>query len=169
MRTCFQAKARGRVYICVMINTTEGERNEQEKTRPPFSDRAWNLEPLMPLAPATPHWKIFPKLKINTELASCTLPCSTPKPPRRLADCSSSCQALPAAALRAGPQQWIMRLVGKRADMQLLHACSSQVCLLKNCSVTRSHLPPGKKSSGPPASLGELGTCCLPRLLPFTS
>lgn len=169
MRTCFQAKARGRVYICVMINTTEGERNEQEKTRPPFSNRAWNLEPLMPLAPATPHWKIFPKLKINTELASCTLPCSTPKPPRRLADCSSSCQALPAAALRAGPQQWIMRLVGKRADMQLLHACSSQACLLKHCSMTRSYLPPGKKSSGPPASLGELGTRCLPCLLPFIS
>lgn len=146
MRTCFQAKARGRVYICVMINTTEGERNEQEKTRAPFSNGAWNLESLMPLAPSPLHWKIFPKLKINTELASCTLPCSTPKPPRGPADCSS-CQALTAAALRAGPRPWIMRPAGKRADMQLLHACSSQACLLKHCSVTRSHLPPGKRSS----------------------
>lgn len=154
-----------------MINTTEGERNEQEKTRPPFSNRAWNLEPLMPLAPATPHWKIFLKLKINTELelATCTLPCTTPNPPRGPADCSSACQALTAAGLQAGPRQRIMRLAGKRADMQLLHACSSQVCLPKHCSVTRSHLHPGKRSSRPLASFGELGARCLPRFLPFTS
>lgn len=59
--------------VCNETNTMEWGRNEQVKSQAPFINRAWNLEPLMLLAPPLLHtgkffwsWRLTPSWRLHS-------------------------------------------------------------------------------------------------------